>query len=84
MRLPAFVCLALFCFTVTISHAQNRPGGVVDTNIANVSNLPAQKIAPNDLIGISVYDAPELTRTMRVDADGTISLKGTVGEQYVV
>ncbi len=40
----------------------------------DVSNLPAQPIAPNDLIGISVYDAPELTRTIRVDADGTITL----------
>jgi polysaccharide export outer membrane protein len=38
------------------------------------SNLPAQKIGPNDLIAVSVYDAPELTRTIRVDADGSISL----------
>ena len=53
---------------------QSRPSGVVDQNIANVANLPAQAIAPNDLIGISVYDAPELTRTVRVDADGTITL----------
>ena len=46
----------------------------MDTNIANVSNLPAQAISANDLIGISVYDAPELTRTVRVDSDGTITL----------
>jgi hypothetical protein len=38
--------------------AQVRSGSVVDTNVANVANLPAQKIAGNDLIGISVYDAP--------------------------
>lgn len=54
--------------------AQQRPAGVVDSSIASVSNLPAQPIAANDLIGISVYDAPELTRTVRVDADGTITL----------
>ncbi|MCC6344858.1 MAG: polysaccharide biosynthesis/export family protein [Bryobacterales bacterium] len=38
------------------------------------ANLPAQKIGPNDLIAVSVYDAPELTRTIRVSADGMIRL----------
>jgi polysaccharide export outer membrane protein len=41
---------------------------------AGKSNLPARKIGANDLIAISVYDAPELTRTIRVDSDGSISL----------
>jgi len=38
------------------------------------ANLPAQKIGPNDLIAVTVYDAPELTRTVRVGADGLIRL----------
>ena len=38
------------------------------------ANLPAQKIGPNDLIAVSVYDAPELTRTVRVGGDGLIRL----------
>ncbi|MBL8177158.1 MAG: polysaccharide biosynthesis/export family protein [Bryobacterales bacterium] len=38
------------------------------------ANLPAQKIGPNDLIAVSVYDAPELTRTVRVSTDGLIRL----------
>lgn len=38
------------------------------------ANLPAQKLGPNDLIAISVYDAPEFTRTIRVSADGYIRL----------
>lgn len=38
------------------------------------ANLPAQAIGPNDLIVVSVYDAPELTRTVRVGADGLIRL----------
>ncbi len=38
------------------------------------ANLPAQKIGANDLIAISVYDAPEFTRTVRVGADGQIRL----------
>jgi polysaccharide export outer membrane protein len=37
-------------------------------------NLPAHKIHPNDLVGVSVYGEPELTRTVRVGADGTIRL----------
>jgi polysaccharide export outer membrane protein len=37
-------------------------------------NLPAQKIGPNDLLSISVYGAPELTRTVRVSAEGFIRL----------
>ena len=36
------------------------------------ANLPAQRIGANDLIAVSVYDAPELTRTIRVGADGSM------------
>ncbi|HVO99148.1 MAG TPA: polysaccharide biosynthesis/export family protein [Bryobacteraceae bacterium] len=39
-----------------------------------LGNLPAQKIGPNDLLSISVYGAPELTRTVRVSAEGFIRL----------
>jgi polysaccharide export outer membrane protein len=35
-------------------------------------NLPAQKIGPNDLISVAVYDSPEFTRAVRVGADGQI------------
>jgi polysaccharide export outer membrane protein len=38
------------------------------------ANLPAQPIGANDLVAISVYDAPELTRTVRVSTDGYIRL----------
>jgi polysaccharide export outer membrane protein len=41
---------------------------------AGKANLPQQPIGANDLIAISVYDAPELTRTIRVDSDGGIRL----------
>ncbi len=37
-------------------------------------NLPVEKLGPDDLLGISVYDSPELSRTVRVDADGNIRL----------
>jgi polysaccharide export outer membrane protein len=37
-------------------------------------NLPAHRIGPNDLLSVSVYDSPELTRTVRVSADGLLRL----------
>jgi polysaccharide biosynthesis/export protein len=37
-------------------------------------NLPAQPIGPNDLLAISVYGAPEFSRTVRVSEEGQIRL----------
>ena len=60
------------CSTVAVlllsasSFAQVQP--------VTTQNLPAHKIHPNDLVGVSVYGEPELTRTVRVGADGTIRL----------
>jgi polysaccharide export outer membrane protein len=47
---------------------------IQSTPDATIANLPAQRIGANDLIAVSVYDAPELTRTVRVGADGLIRL----------
>ena len=38
------------------------------------SNLPVQRLGQDDLLGVAVYDSPELTRTVRVGNDGTIRL----------
>ena len=61
-RIPA----VLFLLSLGCAWAQTRaePG----------ANLPALKIGPNDLIAVSVYDSPELTRTVRVGSDGWIRL----------
>jgi polysaccharide export outer membrane protein len=63
--------LCVFFVSLSIS-AQTplRPPQMADTG----ANLPAQKIGFNDLIAVSVYDSPELTRTVRVGADGRIRL----------
>jgi len=37
-------------------------------------NLPAQKIGADDLVAIAVYESPELTRNVRVSAEGQIRL----------
>jgi polysaccharide export outer membrane protein len=38
------------------------------------ANLPVQPIGPNDLLSLTVYDAPELSGTLRVSPQGTISV----------
>jgi polysaccharide export outer membrane protein len=38
------------------------------------NNLPIQRIGPDDLVAVSVYGSPELTRTIRVSQDGFIRL----------
>jgi polysaccharide biosynthesis/export protein len=38
------------------------------------ANLPALPVGPNDLLAVSVYGAPELTRTVRVSDQGLIRL----------
>jgi len=38
------------------------------------ANLPEQEIGVNDLVAVSVYRSPELTRTVRVATDGAIAL----------
>ena len=66
MRSYVLCLLACSCF------AQNRLTVMEDVG---KSNLPTQKNpGANDLIAVSVYDAPELTRTIRVEADGSIRL----------
>jgi polysaccharide export outer membrane protein len=74
-------CLAISLLTIavasSVSAQQQAPPdrvGAGATFFSEGSNLPLEKIGPDDLIGITVYDAPELTRTVRVDADGDIRL----------
>jgi polysaccharide export outer membrane protein len=38
------------------------------------ANLPAQRIGPNDLIAVNVYDSPEFSRYVRVSDEGMIRL----------
>jgi polysaccharide export outer membrane protein len=54
-----------------IGLAQQRVGPMSESGR---ENLPGQKLGPNDLVAVSVYDAPELTRTVRVSSDGFIRL----------
>jgi polysaccharide export outer membrane protein len=61
----------LALLSVSALSAQIRPNLMEE---AGKDNLPSQKLGADDLVAVSVYDAPELTRTVRVEADGTIHL----------
>jgi len=60
----------LLAFSIAAA-GQVRPSLMEEVGKAN---LPALTLHAGDLVAISVYDAPELTRTVRVDQDGTIRL----------
>ncbi len=68
------------CFTCAILHAPlaaNASAAQIDTpgNLALAnSNLAFEPVGPGDLLSISVTGSPELSRSYRVAADGSISL----------
>jgi polysaccharide export outer membrane protein len=72
----AISLLTIAVATSVLAQQQTAPDrvGAGATSFSESSNLPVEKIGPDDLVGITVYDAPELTRTVRVDADGDIRL----------
>jgi polysaccharide export outer membrane protein len=61
---------ALLLLAALPALAQVRPA----MEEVGAANLPAQKLGVDDLIAVSVYDAPELTRTVRIEPDGAIHL----------
>lgn len=70
LRLLSLVLCLLPYLACFLARAQTRP----QNPELSTTNLPAQRIRPNDLIAVSVYDAPEFTRTVRVSAEGLIRL----------
>ena len=73
----ALIAQGLALLAIAASASAQRPERAVST-VSNLdyvySNLPTQPVGPDDLLALSVYDSPELTRTVRVDADGNIRL----------
>jgi polysaccharide biosynthesis/export protein len=65
------VRLAFFAILASMCWAQES---LPSTPEAGAANLPAQPLGPNDLIAVSVYGSPELTRTIRVSDEGLIRL----------
>lgn len=76
MRKPALALIALAA-TVIVAAQQNPVlpsigGGT--TVLSNTPNLPVSRIGDNDLLGVTVYDAPPLTGPVRVSQEGDIRL----------
>lgn len=69
-----FLIGAVFTVGLMPTWAQQQANSTRFAGEAGFSNLPGQKIGPNDLIAVSVYDSPELTRTARLTADGLLRL----------
>jgi polysaccharide biosynthesis/export protein len=67
------IALSFILATALALNAQQTNSAAVQDSLPS-SNLPAQRIGPEDLLAMQVYDAPEFTRTVRVSADGTIRL----------
>jgi len=59
---------------LTLCAPMVQPQGRATPNPEAAANLPAQKIGPRDLIMVQVYGSPELSRSVRVGADGMIRL----------
>ncbi len=72
---PEF-CLLLAMAVTPIFAQEVSPARVNSSAISSDdrSSLPAEKIGPGDLLGVSVYDSPELSHPVRVDANGAVSL----------
>src|SRR6476659_6135865 len=63
-------CFFFSCLFVSAYDQLGPTGG--DQTAAG--NLPMQPIGANDLLAISVYGSPELTRTVRVSSEGFVRL----------
>jgi polysaccharide export outer membrane protein len=68
------LAIAVSSSVSALQQANSNRAGVGATTFSEGANLPVEKVGKDDLIGITVYDAPELTRSVRVDSDGNIRL----------
>jgi polysaccharide biosynthesis/export protein len=62
--------IAIFAFALCALGQGRLPATPVDSG----GNLPAQPVGASDLLSITVYGAPELSRTLRVTPEGSIRL----------
>ena len=74
-------CLAISLLAVAVASsisaqqpADSKQAGAEAPAISDSSNLSQERLGREDLISITVYDSPELTRNVRIGADGNIRL----------
>jgi polysaccharide biosynthesis/export protein len=73
----ALACI-LFSTAVLAQHStqsqSDRPTNSSPASTPDGANLPFQPLGPSDLVRLSVYDSPELSRSFRVDQEGALLL----------
>jgi polysaccharide biosynthesis/export protein len=80
MRRPAVATVIASVLFSIVGAAQrlstSQPGPAFPATPATLggANLPFQPIGASDLVHLSVYDAPELTQSFRVDKQGNLNL----------
>ena len=79
MRCLAISILAIAVVSSVSAQQSQQPVapervGTVSSSNSDSSNLPVEKVGNDDLLGFTVYDSPELSRTVRVNSDGDIRL----------
>jgi len=79
--LPVCLLLSAFCASVaaqtstpTRSLSQNSSGIDLSPKFASAPELPDYIISPDDVLGISVYDAPDVSGEYRVGPTGQLEL----------
>ena len=80
MKDPGVAIVVAFAFLSIAAVAQRltspSPGPASPATPASLggANLPYQQIGASDLVHLTVYDAPELTQSFRVDTHGNLNL----------
>ena len=74
-----YLAVYLVAITLAVSasaqqQAVPEQSGTAAMPLGSPSNMATEQIGVNDLIGVVVYGAPELSRTVRVESDGAIRL----------
>ncbi len=69
LKKATFPFLMIFGLAIGMAQTERDP-----MSSAALDNLPTQPIGVNDLVSISVYRSPELTRTVRVNPGGGLVL----------
>ncbi|HUV70439.1 MAG TPA: polysaccharide biosynthesis/export family protein [Terracidiphilus sp.] len=70
----SLLAIAVASSTLAQQEANSPPAPAGATTFSSGPNLSPEKLGKEDLLGVSVYDAPELSRTIRVDDDGNIRM----------
>ncbi len=58
----------------SLALGQTLPQQQQNGPMVSSTNLPSQRIGANDLLNVSVYGAPELSRTVRVSQEGWVQI----------